>query len=253
MRNIAWGNIPLMSDVDEQMNFFNEMILQLFNKHAPITRSKICTKHTPWITENIKLMISLLDKAHNKALSSKSDANLDYYRALKNYVTGAIEREKRAFFTFYINNNKNKPKRMWDQLKRTCPLGDDSANQSIIPHHLCDPNKINDIFLHVPGNDSVDSLTLQYFEQNKFSKNSFEIDSISQEEIAKTISNIKTRATGHDSISIDMIQLTLPFTLPVITEIVNNSIKFNKFPDSWKIAKIKSIPKSSRVEDFKDL
>lgn len=253
LESITWGDILLMTNVDDQVNYFNEMILNLFNKHAPITRSKVCTKPTPWITENVKLMMSLRDKAHNRAISSKNDVILDYYRTLKNYVTGAIEREKKGYFTFYINNNKNKPKQMWDQLKRTCPLGKNTVTQATVPQHLCDPNKINDFFLHVPDNDSVDVQTLQYFKQNKFSENSFHIDCISQEEVKKTIFNIKTKATGHDSISIDMIQLTLPFTLPAIAEIVNNCLKSNKFPDSWKIAKIKPIPKSSKVEDFKDL
>lgn len=253
LKNISWSNIIGLLDIDDQVTKFNEMIINLFNKHAPIKRIKVRTQSTPWITQNIKLMMALRDKALTRAHASKTASHLDYYRGLRNYVTGAIEREKKAYFDFFINNNKDKPKQMWEHLKRTCPFSNNSNSQSTVPHHLNDPNKINKFFLDVPGRDLVDSQTVQYFEQNRFSDDVFDINITTPEEVAKIIYSIKTKASGHDSISIDMIKMTLPSTLPVITEIVNNCLKTKKFPDTWKLAKIKPIPKCSKVEELKDL
>lgn len=47
--------------------------------------------------------------------------------------------------------------------------------------------------------------------------------------------------------------MTLPFTLNIITSIVNASIETHVFPDDWKLARVKPIPKSSTVHEFKDL
>ncbi|CAB3256978.1 unnamed protein product [Arctia plantaginis] len=152
LKHISWNDIMALSDVDDQIQRFNEMLLNLFNKHAPLIRYKIYTRPTPWITQNVKLMMTIRDKALDRARKSNNDAHLDYYRNLRNYVTGAIEREKTAFFNFYVNNNKDKPKQMWNQLKSICPLSS-SDTLMTVPHHLCDPNKINNFFLDVPGKD----------------------------------------------------------------------------------------------------
>ncbi|CAK1588448.1 unnamed protein product [Parnassius mnemosyne] len=67
------------------------------------------------------------------------------------------------------------------------------------------------------------------------------------------ISNIASNAQGADGITRDMIKLTLPRTLAIITAIVNQSIKTGVFPDIWKRALVKTIPKKSNPNELKDL
>lgn len=251
--NTPWCDVLSEPDINYQIQHFNELFLNIFNLHAPMKRFKVNTKLTPWITDNVKLMMLLRDKASHRAQISDNKSHLDYYKSLRNLVTGAIDREKRAYFSFYVNNNKDKPKLMWKHLKRICPLSSNSKSEATVPNHLCNPDEINDFFLNVPGNDAVDDKISHYFKHNKFSDKLFDISTTTMEDIAKIVSNIKTKASGHDSITIDMIKMTLPTTLPAITEIVNNSLKSKIFPEVWKTAKVKPIPKTSKVEEYKDL
>ena len=73
-------------------------------------------QYTPWLTENIKLMIKMRDKAHRKYVKGKTPQNLDYYRQLKNYTNGAIKREKEAYFNS-ISNSGNKV--FWKNIKNS--------------------------------------------------------------------------------------------------------------------------------------
>ncbi|CAK1581438.1 unnamed protein product [Parnassius mnemosyne] len=47
-----------------------------------------------------------------------------------------------------------------------------------------------------------------------------------------------------------MVRISLPVTLPIITEIINESIHTKIFPDPWKLTKIKPIPKNPNVQEI---
>ncbi|CAG4982095.1 unnamed protein product [Colias eurytheme] len=73
------------------------------------------------------------------------------------------------------------------------------------------------------------------------------------DEVRKIINGISTNAAGHDTLTIEMIRMTLSVTLPIITSMINMSISEGIFPDCWKVAKITPLPKKDNVNDFKDL
>ncbi|XP_052756854.1 uncharacterized protein LOC128202040 [Galleria mellonella] len=136
--SLDWESVNKMTTLDARVNRFNELINTLFDVHAPMR--KICinsNKPHPWITDNIKIMMRLRDSALRRARASGEDSHFDYYKSLRNYTSGALEREKKAYFTFYINNNKNKPKQMWHHLKQICTTN--NVDQSLIPDHLMNP------------------------------------------------------------------------------------------------------------------
>ena len=78
----------------------------MLNKHAPVQNKKIKQKpFTPWITDHIKFLIKLKDKAYHKYIKRKTEANLQYYRDLKNYTKHAIIREKVTYFKSVSHKN----------------------------------------------------------------------------------------------------------------------------------------------------
>jgi hypothetical protein len=99
----------------------------------------------------------------------------------------------------------------------------------------------------------MDQDTQKFFKTKQRSGHTFSIDSCTKEQIKKIITSIKTNANGHDDITISMILLALDDTLPIITDIINASIQFGVFPEAWKIAKVRPIPKSSKVDNYKEL
>ncbi|CAB3228376.1 unnamed protein product [Arctia plantaginis] len=248
---IPWKNISKEHDVNTMVYMFDAYISHLFDIHAPFKRIKVGNVPTPWITDVIKIMMTLRDEALARFHKTKSEAHKNYYKQLKNLVTSSLRQEKKAYFKFYVNNNSKNPKDMWRHLKSISILND-SCGPSI-PDHLNVADDINNFFLDLPGNTNADLDTLQYFKNSKLNENHFELKKISEKNVIEIINTIKTKAYGHDLVNIDMIRMTLPKTLETITSIINKSIETKVFPDSWKIALVKPIPKTRHVIHVKDL
>lgn len=251
LKFIPWDDIMQFQDVQSKLEIFNETIIMLFDKHAPLKRRRVQDSPKPWITCNIRLMMTLRDEALLKALTKKTDSAKSYYKNLRNFVTASVEREKSAFITHYINNNLKQPKKMWNYLKKLKTLNNSSMTS--IPDHLMDSNSINNHFLNVPGDGVVDNKLIAFFQCNKRSQNVFSLSTVSEETVGKILLNIKTKASGCDGINSEMIQLTLPESLPLITNIINSSILSGVFLSAWKRSVVKPIPKCNSVEELKDL
>ncbi|CAK1582390.1 unnamed protein product [Parnassius mnemosyne] len=141
---------------------------------------------------------------------------------------------------------------MWSHVKRVSPVGNQSG-QICVPSHLCNPDTINNYFIEVPGDNKIDKSTFNYFNSNRLNNTEFNITTATESEVYKVITAIGTKASGHDLINIDMVRISLPVTLPIITGIINESINTKIFPDPWKLAKIKPIPKSPNVQEINNL
>ncbi|XP_045542568.1 uncharacterized protein LOC123723550 [Papilio machaon] len=245
------GEVHTM-EIDELLYRFNTIMINVFDKHAPLRKIRIKEKQRPWLTDTIKVMMSLRNTALRRAKKSNLECHRTYYKNLRNLVSSAIYREKKAFFTHYVNENIRDAKRMWCYLKRSSIVGNTVLPD--IPHNLNDPNKINSFFLDLPGSADCDINTLTYFETNKFNpENNFTLKAPTDNQILKILSMIKTNAAGHDKLTMEMIRMTLPVTFKIIKIIINKSIESLTFPELWKLAKVKPLPKSPGVLEYKDL
>ena len=59
-------------------------------------------------------------------------------------------------------------------------------------------------------------------------------------------------STGYDHIPASFIKPVSAFLVSPITFIINNFIKINQFPDTWKLARISPIPKVQLPAELKD-
>ena len=79
--------------------------------------------------------------------------------------------------------------------------------------------------------------------QNSLPQN-FRFQQVSEVDVLKAVKSIKTNATGVDDISAFFIKTGIEIALPFITDIINNALKLNYFPNRWKLALIRPIPKT---------
>ncbi|CAH2100185.1 unnamed protein product [Euphydryas editha] len=77
LNSIPWEYISTLSNVDEMVYNFNRYLITLFDIHAPIRKLTIRDKPKPWITDTIKLMMSLRDEALMKARKEKNNDNVE--------------------------------------------------------------------------------------------------------------------------------------------------------------------------------
>lgn len=122
-----------------------------------------------------------------------------------------------------------------------------------LPPHFDNPNDINEHFLNIPGKERVTISQLTYFQHHRQGKATFSLQPVSEDAVLKIINGLKSNARGSDEVSLDMLRLTLPQSLGAITAIINQSILDGVFPNSWKTAIIRPLPKVGVPSTMSDL
>lgn len=253
LEQLPLDNIFYIQNIDDKLSFFNNCILGLFDKHAPLKqfRKDNNYKYAPWITENIKLLQKLRNKALKRYKQTKSPAHYEYYKQLRNYTTSAIRAEQKAYLRFKFQNCSMKEK--WSELKN---LSISKNKQKTLPDHLGNVNDINDFFINSAINNMLPGQGLLNFYNNNTLHNvndSFNFVLSTENEIFNIIKNIKTRATGNDKINITFILLCCPYIVPYITHIINECILTSYFPTLWKQAQVIPLPKINNPTEFSHL
>jgi hypothetical protein len=250
VNSINW-ELLLVGNVSESLSCFNAYILYIFDTFAPIIRSQVKRRSYPWITFTIKQMIKLRDNAYTKSRSTKKESDIAYYKELKSIVNKAMTAEKSAYFRENINKYCMDSKKLWKNIRND--VADFKQNSTRVPPNLGNADDINKYFIDVPGDNHVTISTLTFFEYHRHGSSTFSLKSVDELTVSKLIMSIGTNAEGVDCITRDMILLTLPRTLKVITAIINRSLQSGIFPDIWKVARVKPIPKTNTPAELKDL
>lgn len=245
---ISFQTIYVYESIEDQINFLNTNLINLFNKHAPIKNKKIHKrKYAPWMTDNVKFLQKLRDKALKDFKSSKLPEKWDYYKQLRNYTTTAIRAEKKAFYNNKLKNCTYRDK--WKELNKIFP-----KKQKRVPDSLIKPNDFNKYFIDCTKNvfNSVNSYnTCNFYLNNAPNReNRFAFQTVDLNEITKILLCIKSQAFGVDQLNITLIQLCCPFIIPYILHIINQCIIKNYFPVCWKKAFVLPLPKVQNPTDF---
>lgn len=200
----------------------------------------------------MKKIMQLRDAALARYRREGSVSAKTNYKDLKSMASSALLCEKRAYYNTQINSQIGNPKSLWKNLKKDL-LPPTKYND--LPAHFDNPNDINKHFLTLPRGDAVKLSRLTYFEYHthKNYRYSFSLKPVSQDKVGKILLSLKSNAKGVDNITLDMILLTLPHTLPHITHIINTSLTSHVFPTAWKTAKVTPIPKTADPQHFRDL
>lgn len=149
-------------------------------------------------------------------------------------------KEKTAYFKQNINSKINEPKTLWKNLKSTVLP---PKNDNLLPSHFDNADEINNHFLNVPGSTTVPISVLTFFEFHLYTDKVFSLQPVRVDTVGKIINRLKSNAEGSDGITLNMILMTLPWSLEAITEIVNRSISTSTFPDAHKVAIVRPLPK----------
>lgn len=240
--------IFLNNDINGKVTQLNTILINLFNAHAPTITIRITKNYSPWLTDNIRLLMKLRDKAHIRWRKSKNKAHFNYYKMLKNYTTQACRKEKKAYLdqkmrTGGINN-------IWKDLD----VLDIRKKRVEVPAHLSGVQDINNYYINGIPQVEIDQTTLNFYKNNiKGNVCPFSFREVSEDEVEKIIFGIKSNAMGSDGLNLKFILYCCPFIIRTLTHIVNFCLQNGVFPDCWKNAIVNPIPKTNCPMDFKDL
>lgn len=249
LESVGWSIINSMDHIDRMVDSFTEVSILLFDLHAPTKSIIVKELPSPWLTDNIRLMMRLRDASLARYRETEIPSHKLYYKDLKSLVSTGLHNEKKAFFKQSINFQIKNPKLLWRNLKANVL----PRKSTELPPQFDNPDAINEHFLCIPGNLTVSISHLTFFEFHRFNSSIFSFEPTNSVKVSKFLKEIKTNARGIDDISLEMITLMLPQCLDTLTNMINKSITSAVFPTAWKTAIVKPLPKISTPLDIKDL
>lgn len=248
--SLPWMDIIFENNIDEKISLFNDLILSLFDDHAPIRTVRVTKPKAPWLTPNLKLIMKERDKALQKFKQTRSDTDWIQYKNLRNYTVSMVRNEKRGYLDFVASQRNSK--KIWSALST---LNVHSRKNFSLPKDLSHPDLINNYFASFIQNVSNNCTEkINFYNHNKFSENNlFSFSLATVDDVNKILNSIKTEAFGIDNISSAMLKYCSPFIDQFITHLINCCIERKYFPHLWKIAVGVPLPKKNNPTSFSDL
>lgn len=249
--NAPWHEVYDCSDIDSKVEKFNDIFLELIDKHAPVKTFSAKNNASPWMNNEIRRLIDLRDKSRDKFLKSKATQDFGVYKSLRNKTKQEIRNAKIRYYHEIFKDNQS-PNKMWANI-RSLGIGKAKLNVNDFP---VTPNDLNNHYLNVSKieNQSLAEETeLMYSSDYDFNK-AFHFKFVTALEIKNIIVGIKSNAVGVDGVSIKFLKLILDVVMYVLEHIFNYCLQSSVFPSVWKCANVLPLPKVSnptKCADFR--
>ena len=253
--NTDWDSLLNYNDLDSCTTTFIDKINDLYIKCFPLKVKFVSIKRLKnrWITSDVKRLInekSDLFKKFRRGVITREENNTK-----KNQLNKQINKAKNQFFLNAFELFKNDSKRKWKLLNGL--MGKDKKKNEIIEildgaDLLTDTedivNKFADFFSSVgrtldsdlPNTSNLSPL--HYINRNL---NSFYLFSVTNEEISKSISNLKVTKTDKNYIPVNIFKSISEIICHPLSKIINSSFSLGKFPKIFKLARVTPVHKKN--------
>ncbi len=146
LQHINYDVIMQQESVNSMVLVLNEQLTDIFDRHAPLKSAVIKHKYKPYITDTIREIIKLKEKAFKKFRRTGLVEHKSFYLDIKNYLSFAIRSEKQAYMNFELSKHKKNTKKLWSDVSN---WNIHSKTNSELPEHLKNVNQISQAFASV--------------------------------------------------------------------------------------------------------
>lgn len=244
--------IYYINDIDHKVAIFNKVLTDLFDKYAPVRTMRMTKPYAPWLTDNIKFLMSLRDRAKASYRRTLQRRDWEEYKRLRNLTTLSVNNEKKAYLRHKLSSTNSKA--VYKELKSLKICG--NRNRSSLAH-IGTADEINRLFVgSVPRGDPVDFDTFDFYNRSRHVNSGvgdFEFTLIDNSVTIRLIDEIKATSSGPDALNINMIKTCGIYVISFITNIINSCILQNIFPSEWKQSYVLPLPKVAEPEHIGDL
>ena len=256
--SINWHEVMSveLADTNHSFDMFYKKITDVLDTHVPLkklNKKEMRIRAKPWITPDIIKSIKVRDKFLRKYIAAKE---LDYknrlhihYKTLRNRIVSDIRKSKKEHFQKYFIDGANDIRKTWSGIKNIINIRTSVKNQStsilVDKEMVTDPTKIAEGF-----NDYFSSIA-QKLQQNlsvrghDFTKylsepldHNFLFKSVDAGELLLIIDSLDPKATGPNSIPLEILKLLKANICWPLKEIINLSFATGVYPDNLKISKV---------------
>ena len=116
INKLQWDNVCAIDDVDEALDLFTSMFLEVAEKHAPIRKFTVRKRKAGWIDDELRALMAQRDQMKSKSIRSGEEKDWMSYRSLRNEVTKINRKKKSMYYQTRINEIKHDGKKLWKTL-----------------------------------------------------------------------------------------------------------------------------------------
>ena len=240
----AWENIIYVGNINDKVTILENYINDVLDKYAPYKTFTVKKpNHSPWIDDKIRNMMDIRDSFKDEFNVTGDQTKFDLYKQHRNRVTSARRLAQSKMFNETINQSAGNSKKFYQAAKKLGVMPSKNVNTRI----LFSAEKLNNAFVSNNNadvdDDLIDEQIRQMYAKNPPCIHKFNFQPVSELDVIKIVKSLHTNSTGADGINAFILKLFIDRISDVLTHIINISFETGVFPDRWKLALIKPIPK----------
>ena len=149
--DVPWTVIDGFDDIDDRLNAFHVLFNPILHKHAPIKRVKLRTRPSPFVTDEIKILMQTRDEWRRLAENTNNSNAWSSYRLLKRQVKRELRAAEKEYVAKQISKNPNDSGCLWKVIRSCLPKK--AANvKPFVKDEMVIANDFNNFFCSVGQN-----------------------------------------------------------------------------------------------------
>jgi len=224
--------------LDERVANFNDKLIGLFDMVAPLKIVKQPLKFKPKLPQDIRSLARERNAAKKHAARECSIDAFNIFKMLRNRVKQLVLNFHKSIIFSCLDKLGN-TKHIWSKL-RNLGLVKDKKRTSALPD---DCNKLVEELTVRQTSDMKDQIEQNVALPTSDLDDKFYFKYVTPIQVKRAIREITSPAEGTDQICIKMLKLCIDVILPTLTFIINLSLQLSYFPNIWKKAILKALPK----------
>ena len=249
--------------LDELARDYNNTISALVDRHAPLKSKRVRSRPSvPWYTAEINAAKKLRRKAERHWRRTGLHEDFAAFKAQRNRVTYLMNVARKEFYTDFIAENSSDQGKLFRAAKKLLAKKevpsfpeyvDNSALVNDIGRYFI--RKINTIRSGIDAtSDPSDGALLPDDPVVGPNKQLWEFRSLDEGQVSELIQKCSKKSCPSDPAPTSLVVSCLDELLPVITCLINGSMKIGYYPCNWKEGLVIPLLKSAGLlSDFKNL
>ena len=249
MEEFMLDNNKLNGKLECLVSSLNGELSRVYDTLAPLKECKVNLRaKQPWYDQHMKALKRKMHKYEKKWLKYKLDSLWVAFKKVRNSYYGLLNIKKGTTLQDKIQECTKDSRRLHKlvsnlttkQVEPEWPThaSDEELAESFASHFQGKIDKIRELLSNKPVYSPED---LEVPELKEFAP-------MSQEEVSKVISGLKSKSCELDPIPTTILKVMLPKILPLITKIVNKSLGEGAFCREWKTAVVRPLLKKVGLE-----
>ena len=246
-----FDKIMNISDVDALAHAFEKSVINILDKHAPLLkRSQNIRSKQPWYNSDIHDARRIRRKFEKKWRKTGLEVYHEQYLNENKKVNELIENAKKIYISEKLQtaNNSKTVYRVVNELlnnsNKVLPAHENAENMSN-KFAKYFQEKVAKIYSGLKQDQPIAVMSNMY--SKTVTCNLSEFNPVSEEDVGKLINGAATKSCVLDCLPTWLLKNNYPVFVPIISRIINNSLKTGIFPSTFKNAVLNPLIKKQSL------